>query len=100
MIDRLKSTLIRSALVAASFVATSSLMLTIGAVFHGASSQPWLRDSPQARAAVARCAALVHRNDRLDCMHTVIAQARQRDNGTTRVAAVRPPNAAGPEAAR
>ena len=49
--------LMRAALVLASFFTTSTLLLVLGALFDDASRQPWLRDTPQARAAVATCHA-------------------------------------------
>jgi len=86
-----KNAVARAALFCASFVTTSLLMLSVGAAFHGASSQPWLRDSPQARDAVARCMANVDRSARHACIGTLVAAARARDAGLgpARLAALR-----------
>jgi hypothetical protein len=87
MFDRLKAMAARTAIVAASFVATVTLMLAVGAAFHAASSQPWLRDTPQARSAVARCAGRSDRETRQQCLQAVVAEARARDAGGARLAA-------------
>lgn len=93
----LRHHLARCALVAASFVTTSALMLALGAAFDGASREPWLRDSPQARVAVAACESRAARGGRRDCLRAVVAQARMRDAGAARLAALVP---AAPGAAR
>jgi hypothetical protein len=88
MLDRLKAIAARTAIVAASFVATATLMLAVGAAFHAASSQPWLRDTPQARTAVAQCAGRPDRETRQRCLKAVVAEARARDAGAARLATV------------
>jgi hypothetical protein len=84
----LRQSLIRAALVLASFVATSTLMLTLGALFDDASRQPWLSDTPQARSAVAACHAQAARDARRHCLRAVVAEAQARDAGASRLAAL------------
>jgi hypothetical protein len=83
----LKSGALRVAVFVASFAATSAVMVAVGAVFHAAGSGAVLRDTPQARAAVARCDARPLRKQRSDCVRHVVAQARARDAGASMMAA-------------
>jgi hypothetical protein len=87
MFERLKLFLARAALVAASFAASSLIMLAIGSAFHGASSEPWLRDSPHARAAAERCAVYAARQARHQCVRAAVMEARARDAGAAQLAA-------------
>ena len=82
--------LMRAALVLASFFTTSTLLLVLGALFDDASRQPWLRDTPQARAAVATCHAHAAREARRSCLRAVVAEAQARDAGMSRLAALAP----------
>lgn len=66
----------RAAIVSAAFVASASLMLGVGLLFDGASREPWLRDNPQIRAAVAQCQAKAAPADRSACVRRVFAEAR------------------------
>lgn len=93
----LRHHLARAALVGASFVTASTLLLALGAAFDAASREPWLRDTPQARAAVAACDAHAARDARRGCLRAVVAEARARDAGAARLAALAP---AAREAAR
>lgn len=86
----LRRHLARAALVAASFVTTSALMLALGAAFDAASREPWLRDTPQVRVAVAACDARASRDARRNRLRTVVAEARARDAGAARLAALAP----------
>lgn len=86
MLHRLKPPLVRAALVAASFAASSLTVLAIGALFHHAARDPWLRDTPQAREAMARCEALDERRRQQACLRAVVAAAQQRDAGATQLA--------------
>lgn len=86
----LRPGLMRAALVLASFFTTSTLLLVLGALFDDASRQPWLRDSPQARIAVAACHAHAAREARRSCLRAVVAEAQARDAGMSRVAALAP----------
>jgi len=100
MFDLSKNLLARAALFGASFVVTALLMVTVGAAFDGASSQPWLRDSPQARHAVAHCRAHADRATQRDCLSQVVAAARARDAGGAQWAALRPARPDAPQEAR
>ena len=75
----LNSFVVRAALVAASFVATSGMMLGVGFVFDSASREPWLRDSPQARLAMADCSARSSRAEQRGCARRVLAAAQARE---------------------
>jgi hypothetical protein len=86
----------RAALFVAAFLAASASMLLVGAAFHSASPPAWLRDSPQARAAVAECAAASHRREQQACVRRVVADAQARDAGAARLAALRPVEPGGP----
>lgn len=88
MLHRLQHALARAAWVAASFAASSLTVLAVGALFHHAARDPWLRDAPQARENVARCEALDDRGRQQACLRAVVAAARQRDAGATQVASL------------
>lgn len=83
----LNSFVVRAALVAASFVASSSVMLGVGAVFDSASREPWLRDSPQARLAMADCNARSSRAEQRGCARQVLAAAQARGAQVATIAA-------------
>lgn len=71
-----KTLLTRAALFAASFTTTALLMAGLGTAFHGASSEPWLRDSPALQQMLARCDARPSHTARLACARDGIARAR------------------------
>ncbi len=81
MPSKLSPPLARAAILAASFVASSALVLAVSALFHQASRDGWLRDSPLARDAVARCHAQAERQVRHACVQHLVAAARERDAG-------------------
>ena len=87
MFARLKFLLSKAALVAASFAASSALFLAVGAAFHSASSESWLRESPHARLVAERCDALSERAARHGCVRAAVAQAQSRDAGAAQLAA-------------
>jgi hypothetical protein len=87
MSSRLKSGTLRVAVFLASFAATSAVMVAVGSVFHAAGSGAVLRDTPHARAAVARCEARPLREQRRDCVRHEVAQAQARDAGASMMAA-------------
>lgn len=72
---------VRSTILAASFVASSLTTLAIGALFHHASRDDWLRDTPLARAAVQRCRAHADRQQQRRCLQQLVLAARERDSG-------------------
>ena len=82
-----KSGTLRVAVFLASFAATSATMVAVGSMFHAAGSSAMLRDTPQARAAVARCEARPLREQRRDCVRHEVAQAQARDAGASMMAA-------------
>lgn len=88
MLERLKSFLAGSAIVAASFAASSLIMLAVASAFHAASSEPWLRDSPHARAVAERCGTYAGREARHQCVRGAVMQARARDAGAAQLAAL------------
>jgi hypothetical protein len=90
MFDKFSSAVARIAWFAASFAATSVLLLGLGALFGAASPPTWLRDTPQSRAVAATCAARADRAEQRDCMREAIARAQARDAGATRLAAGQP----------
>lgn len=81
MPSTLKPPLARAAILAASFAASSALVLAVGTLFHQASSSGWLRDAPLARDAVARCHAQPERQLQQACVKHLVAAARERDAG-------------------
>lgn len=90
MFESLKPPLFRASLALASFVSSSLLVLAVGAVFDSASSQPWLRESPQSLRVAQRCAALPERAARHACVKAAVAQAQARDAGAAQLAAAGP----------
>lgn len=80
--------LARSAIVLAAFTASAACLCAVVLVFGHASSDPFLRDSAQARIAVARCDELGHRDARDRCVHGLAREARARDADASRPAAV------------
>lgn len=88
MFHRLKPHALRLTLVGGAFVSASVVVTAVGSLFHHASRDPWLRDTPQAREAVARCEALDGRGRQQACLREVVAAAVRRDASLTRVAAL------------
>lgn len=88
MFVRLKPFALQLTLVGGAFVAAAATVLAVGALFHHAARDPWLRDTPQAREAVARCEALDGRGRQQACLREVVAAAQRRDAGLTRLAAL------------
>lgn len=86
MFARSRLLLSKAALVAAAFAASSALFLAVGAAFHSASSELWLRESPQARLVAERCEALNERAARHGCVRAAVAQAQARDGGAAPLA--------------
>lgn len=72
----------------ASFATAAAVLFTIVAAFDSVSREPFLRDSPEARAAVARCEARGDRAERQRCVRRLVAAAKASDAGATRVAAL------------
>ena len=87
MFIRFKPLAQRLTIVGGAFVAAAATVLAVGALFHHAARDPWLRDTPQAREAVARCEALDGRGRQQACLRDVVAAAQRRDAGLTRLAA-------------
>lgn len=87
MLERLNRTLTRAALFGAAFVASSGMVVAVGAAFDSVSRQPWLRDTPMARAEMATCSVQVGRRQRDDCARRVVAAAQARDAGARQFAA-------------
>lgn len=84
----LRRPLARSAIVLASFTVSAACLCTIALIFGHASSDPFLRDSAQARLAVARCDALGNRGARDRCVHRLVVEASGRDADVVRLTAV------------
>jgi hypothetical protein len=82
-----KSGALRVAVFLASFAASSAVMVAVGSMFHAAGSDAVLRDTPQARATLARCEARPLREQRRDCVRHEVAQAQARDAGASMMAA-------------
>lgn len=72
----------------ASFAMAAAVMLVVLAAFDSVSREPFLRDSLQARAAVARCDAQGERAARQRCVRRLVAAAKASDAGAARVAAL------------
>ena len=72
----------RAALFGAACLATTTLLAAVGLGFHGASSQPWLLDTPQARLAQASCPDRRDHAARLDCLRRTLAGAPTRTADT------------------
>jgi predicted deacylase len=73
---------------AAALAATAAVMAAVAVAFHSASAEPWLRDSPAAQRVAGRCFALEGREARQACVRAAVAQARERDAGLMRLAAL------------
>jgi hypothetical protein len=84
-----KSHAARAVIFVASFAAASAVMVAVGGAFHAAGSRAVLRDSPHARAVIARCDARPQRDERRDCVRRVIAAAQARDAGAAVLASAR-----------
>lgn len=80
--------LARSAIFLASFTASAACLCAVVLVFEHASSDPFLRDSAQARIVVARSDELGHRAARDRCVRGLMQAARARDADASRPAAV------------
>ena len=79
---------LRAAVFAVSFVTSAALVAAVGSLFDQSSRGRVLRDTPQARAALARCGVPESRQERQACVRQVVARASDRDAGLTRVANV------------
>ncbi len=86
MLGPLNRTLTRAALFSAAFVASASVSVAVGAAFDRVSRQPWLRDTPMARAEMASCSVLAGRTQRDDCQRRIVAAAQARDAGARQFA--------------
>ncbi len=78
----------RGAVAVASFVASAACLCAVVLVFDHASSEPFLRDSAQARVAVERCEELRERAARDRCVQRLATQAQARDAEAARPTAV------------
>ena len=87
MLGPLNRTLTRAALFSAAFVAGASVIVAVGSAFDRVSRQPWLRDTPMARAEMASCSVQAGRTQRDDCQRRVVAAAQARDAGARQFAA-------------
>lgn len=72
----------------ASFAMAAAVMLVVFAAFDSVSREPFLRDSVQARAAVARCDAQGDRVARQRCVRRLVAAAKASDADAARGARV------------
>lgn len=81
----------RAVLAGAAFATAASVMLAVVVAFGAVSSEPFLRDTPAARLAVARCEALGERQAREGCVRRLVAAAKASDAGGARVAAIEAP---------
>ncbi|MBL8289799.1 MAG: hypothetical protein JNL85_17580 [Rubrivivax sp.] len=72
----------------ASFAMAAAVMLVVLAAFDSVSREPFLRDSREARAAVARCDARGDRAARERCVRRLIAAAKASDADAARIARV------------
>ena len=88
---RYETLLKKLAVFTASFATTSVVTLGLTALFGSAARAPWLRDTPEARAAVASCAAREDRAARQRCLREVVAAAQAREAGRTDLAQSAPP---------
>ncbi|MCW5636598.1 MAG: hypothetical protein KIT17_24930 [Rubrivivax sp.] len=79
---------VRAALASVAFVAAAAVVCAVAVAFDSVSREPFLRDSPEARFAVARCDALGERAARHRCVARLVAAAKASDAGAARVAAV------------
>jgi hypothetical protein len=76
----------------ASVAATTAVAVGLFALLDSAGRSPWLRDTPEARTAVARCAARDERGAQQRCVRQLVAAAQARDAGRTQLAqAAAPP---------
>lgn len=81
---------VRAVVVVASFATAATVMIAVLAAFDGASREPFLRDTPEARLAVARCEASGERAQRAQCLRRLIAAAKASGPGAARVAVLEP----------
>src|SRR5450631_1916724 len=86
--ERLKYLSTCAAVFAAPFAMSATLLLAVCGAFYSVSSEPMLADSPQARSAVAVCDALGDRVARQHCVWHLLVQAKARDAGVARLAAL------------
>jgi len=80
------TTAMRTVVAVAALATTAAVMLVVLAAFDGVSREPFLRDTPEARLAVARCEATGERAHRASCMRRLIAAAKASGAGAARVA--------------
>ncbi|MCL4697590.1 MAG: hypothetical protein KJ023_11160 [Burkholderiaceae bacterium] len=81
---------VHAALAVAALATAAATLLVVLAAFAGAASEPFLRDTPAARLAVARCDALGERGRRHACVHRLVAAAKASDAGAGRVGRLAP----------
>lgn len=79
---------LRAAFAGAAFAAAATLVFAVVAAFDSVSREPFLRDTPEARLAVARCDMLGERQARQHCLQRLVAAAKASGAGASRVAAV------------
>lgn len=80
----------RVALAAAALAVAAMQFIVVAAMFDDVSREPFLRDTPQNRLAVARCEAQGSREARQHCVRTLVAAAKASDAGAARLAAAEP----------
>lgn len=81
---------VRAVVAVASFATAATVMTTVLAAFDSVSREPFLRDTAEARLAVARCEASGERAKREHCVRRLIAAAKASGAGAARVAALEP----------
>lgn len=76
----------RVVLVVAAAAAAAAQFVVVAAAFNDASREPFLRDTPHNRLAVARCEAHGAREARDHCVRRLVAAAKASDAGTAKLA--------------
>lgn len=66
------------------------LLLAVTAAFFQASSQPWLQATPLVLEIAAACKAKPSRQDRDDCLRTLVARRSGGSDGLAQVARLQP----------
>jgi hypothetical protein len=85
---QLKTFWARSALCAAAFTTSATLLLAVVGAFYSVSSEPVLADSPLARSAVSGCDARTDRVARQRCVRSLVARAWAQDTGASQTTAL------------
>lgn len=80
----------RAVVAVASFATAAAVMSTVLAAFDSVSREPFLRDTAEARRAVARCEGHGERATRDRCVRQLIAAAKASGTGAARVATLEP----------